>query len=119
MPKSEPPIFNLAGKSSDSTSKIETIKNLIFGDQMQAYEAEFEVLKKDMASKKDELDKLIDDVRAELMKSIDELSTEVGDRISELEKNLYTKVGKLEENTLNKKDLGNVLIKLGEKISKE
>ena len=40
------------GASIDSASKIEAIKNLIFGENIQQYITEFETLKKEIDSKK-------------------------------------------------------------------
>ena len=41
----------------DSASKIEVIKNLIFGDNIAEYNSEFEALKKDIDYKRKELKK--------------------------------------------------------------
>ena len=37
----------------DSSSKIDAIKQLIFGENMQAYDSEFETLKQDILNKKE------------------------------------------------------------------
>lgn len=104
---------------NDPSSKIEAIKNLIFGDNIAAYNSEFEKVKKDIASKKKELEDFIEDARKELHQAIDNLSTDVNIRITELEDNLADKVDMLDSKKVDKQVLGDLLINLGEKISQK
>ena len=101
----------------NSTSKIEAIKNLIFGDNIVQYDSEFETLKNDLQKKKEHLKNYIDEVRNELMQSIDSLSTDVNIRITDLEDAINTKTDALSEKKVDRKELGKLLISLGEKIS--
>ncbi len=101
----------------DSASKIEAIKNLIFGENIVQYDGEFETIRKDLQKKKEVLENYIDEVRNELMQSIDSLSTDVNIRITDLEQALQEKTDKLSEKKVDKKELGKLLINLGEKIS--
>ena len=101
---------------TDSASKIEVIKNLIFGENIAEYNSEFETLKKEIDSKREELQKYIDEAREELTSSIDNLSTDINIRITDLENFLEDKADKLENQKVDKKLLGNLLISLGEKI---
>ena len=103
--------------SSEATSKIDAIKQLIFGENMQAYDSEFETLKKDILTKKKELEVLMDEVKSELLQNIDNLSTDINIRITELENNLEDKVDDLNEKKVDRKLLGELFTKLGEKIS--
>ena len=102
--------------SVDSSSKLEAIKNLIFGENIQQYDSEFETLKKDIDAKREALQSYIDDARDELMKSIDSLSTDVNIRITELESALEDKAEELQVSKVDKTTLGDLLINLGEKI---
>ncbi len=106
-------------KDLETASKIELIKNLIFGENIQAYDSEFELLKKDIFSKKKALEELIEAVRTDLRMSIDDVSTDINIRITELEDKLDTRFEDLEQNQLDKKELGDLLIQLGEKIQKK
>jgi uncharacterized protein YoxC len=120
MPKADKPVFELHQKAEeDSTSKIEAIKNLIFGEQIEVYDAEFEKLKADIQAKKKVLDTLIEEVREELTSSIDNLSTDLSIRITELEENLEGKLEDLESATVNRKELGRLLVDLGERVAKK
>lgn len=108
---------NVAPNSVDASSKIDAIKQLIFGENMQAYDSEFETLKQDILKKKEELEQLIDEVKTELLQNIDNLSTDVNIRITELEASLEEKTDALDEKKVDRKLLGELFTKLGEKIS--
>ena len=120
-----PNIFNMSNKKTEgltneqveSASKIEAIKNLIFGENIIQYDSEFETLKQDLNDKKKQLENYIDEVRNELMQSIDSLSTDVNIRITDLEDAINAKTDELSEKKVDRKELGKLLISLGEKIS--
>ncbi len=101
----------------DSVSKIETIKNLIFGDNIQQYDSEFEALKKDILTKREELKALLEETTREINILVDNLSTDLNIRITELENNFSDKIEGLESEKVNKKTLGNLLVKIGNQIS--
>ena len=104
-------------QEGESASKIEAIKNLIFGENIVQYDSEFETLKKDLQKKKEHLENYIDEVRNELMQAIDSLSTDVNIRITDLEDAVSAKTEALAEEKVDRKELGKLLISLGEKIS--
>lgn len=104
---------------NDPSSKIEAIKNLIFGDNIEAYNSEFDAVKKDIQSKKKELEDFIEETRKELNQTIDNLSTDINIRITELEDNLADKADELNNKKVDKRTLGDLLISLGEKISEK
>lgn len=104
------------GSPLDATSKLEVIKDLIFGENMAAYNAEFEQLKEEILAKKKELESLLDSVREELTQNIDNLSTDLNIRITELEDSLNQKIENTENASVNRDELSSLLIKLGESI---
>jgi len=109
---------NLNGKPIDAKSKIDAIKDLIFGENIQAYNSEFEAVKEDIISKKKELENLIDNIKAELLQSIDSLNTDLNIRITDIEDSLNDKIEKIEiNNNSTKKLLSDLFINLGKKIS--
>ena len=114
MSKTTPEV---ASNINDASSKIETIKNLIFGENIQAYDSEFETLKKDITKKKDELKGFVEETRQELNTLIDNLSTDISIRITELEDSIQEKAEDLETKKVDKKTLGQLLVKLGNQIS--
>jgi len=101
----------------NANSKIDAIKQLIFGENIQAYDNEFDTLKKDILNKKNELEDLIESVKAELIKTIDSTATDINIRITELEDKMEDRLEDLDDKKLNRRDLGDLLVKLGEKIS--
>lgn len=101
----------------ESVSKIETIKNLIFGDHIEQYDSEFDALKKDILSKREELKQLLEDTTKELNTLVDNLSTDLNIRITEVENNFSDNIDNIEAKKVNKKTLGELLIKLGNQIS--
>jgi len=117
MTKKDKIVFKLEDKIESSASKIDVIKNLIFGETIQAYDAEFEDLKKDILKKKKVLEDLVDEIRSELNTTLDNVSTDVNIRITELEKNISDKIEDIEEEKVNREMLGKLLVELGERIS--
>ncbi|UZO81957.1 fructose 1,6-bisphosphatase [Aquimarina sp. ERC-38] len=105
-------------KLSEAVSKIETIKNLIFGDDIATYNSEFENLKKDIRMRKKELEEFIEDTRKELIQTIDNLHTDINIRMTELEDKIQEHSDNLEYKKVDKKEIGSLLINLGEKIAK-
>jgi chaperonin cofactor prefoldin len=105
--------------TSDPSTKIEAIKNLIFGENIQAYNSEFDNIKNDILAKKKALETLIEEVRSELIQNIDNLSTDLNIRITELESNMENKLDDLDEKKVDRRQLGQLLINLGEKIGQE
>ena len=100
----------------EQTSKIEAIKNLIFGENIAQYNQEFDQVKKEINKRKEELEVYIEDVRKELSQSIDNLSTDIGIRISELEDTVSEKTDNLDHLKVDKKTIGDMFFSLGEKI---
>lgn len=98
-------------------SKIDAIKDILFGDDIQTYDSEFKNVKKDILEKKNQLLAVIEDTRKELDTAIDSLSTDINIRITSLEDKLNDKINDLDTDKVNKSTLGKLLIQLGEKIS--
>lgn len=102
---------------AENASKIEAIKNLIFGENIAEYNSEFEDIKADIDKKKKNLEALIETTKIELNQAIDNLGTDLNIRITELEDSLENKMGNLDEKKVDRKLLGELLVKLGNKIS--
>ncbi len=103
----------------DPTSKIDVIRELIFGENISAYNSEFENLKKDIEKKRLELKNLMEDIKDELHKNIDALATDINIRITDLERNLEDKTEDLLDRKVEKDTLADFLIELGENIRKK
>lgn len=112
-------VVQLNDKQEEAKSKIEIIKNLIFGENIEAYDSEFDLLKKDIERKKKILEELIEEVRQDLKTAIDNVATDVNIRITELEDKLEDKIESLQTDKVDKRMLGKLLMDLGEKVGKE
>ncbi len=102
----------------DASSKIETIKNLIFGENIKAYDSEFETLKKDLETKREELKSYIEEVHQELNALVDNLSTDLNIRLTALEDKFNDRADELDEVKVDRSLLGDLLVKMGENIRK-
>ena len=100
----------------DANSKIDAIKQLIFGENMAEYSQEFDTLKKELEKRRQELSDFIDDTRKELMVAVDNLGTDLNIRISDLEEAINDKTENLSKSKIDKSQLGDLLIEMGEKI---
>ena len=109
----------ITSNSLESAQRLEAIKNLIFGENIQQIDQDFQSLKNLIDQRKDELDTYIDDTRKELMGTIDNLSTDLNIRITDLEASLLEKSNHLNHKKVDRTTLGNMLVSLGEKIMKD
>ncbi|QCX01728.1 fructose 1,6-bisphosphatase [Aggregatimonas sangjinii] len=112
-------VVQLNDKKEEAASKIEIIKNLIFGENIEAYDSEFDLLKKDILNKKKVLEDLIEEVRQDLKSAIDNVATDVNIRITELEDKIDDKLEGLETDKVDRKMLGKLLVDLGEKVGQK
>lgn len=112
-------VLPLNDKQEEAASKIEIIKNLIFGENIKTYDSEFESLKKDIREKKRILEELIEEARQELKTAIDNVATDVNIRITELEDKIDDKMENMQTDMVDKKMLGGILMDLGEKLSQK
>ncbi len=110
---------NLPPSGLESAQRLEAIKNLIFGENIQQIDQDFQGLKTLIEQRKEELDNYIEDTRKELMHSIDNLSTDLNIRITDLESSLEEKANALNHKKVDRTTLGNMLVSLGEKIMKD
>ncbi len=117
MTKNNETIFKLEDKIEGAASKIDIIKNLIFGDTIQEYNAEFEALKNDMLQKKESLESLMEEIRTDLHTTIDTIATDVNIRITELEKSVEDKMDNLEQDIVQREQLSKLFIEIGKKIA--
>ena len=104
---------------ASTASKIDAIKELIFGDNIQTYDSEFESIKNNLATAKQESEDVIDSIRKELNKTIDNLNTDLNIRVTDLENKLNQQIENLDKKKVDRKLLGKLLISLGDKISQE
>jgi len=107
----------IIAQEANTVSKIDAIKEIIFGENMQAYSSDFKAIKKDLNDVKKELESLINDVKKEMLQTIDSMDTDINIRITNVEETLNDKIDTLEETKLDRKVLGKLLVNIGNKIS--
>ncbi len=117
MNAQEQPEIDKKETTTNVNSKIDAIKELIFGENIQAYNSEFESVKADILAKKQELQDLISTVESELLKNIDNLSTDINIRVTDLENTLNDKLSDLDDKKASRKMLSDLFIKLGQNIA--
>lgn len=101
---------------AESNSKLDAIRNLIFGENIQQYDSEFDLLKKDILAKRQELHDLVEETREELNKAVDNISTDLNIRISDLESKMQEDLEDINAAKVDRNMLGDALISLAEKI---
>jgi gas vesicle protein len=100
----------------DNSSKIDVIRNLIFGENIEQYNSEFELLKKDILNKRKELHTLIEETSSELNAAIDNLSTDLNIRITDLESKVEEQMEDMDAKKLDRDMLSDALRKLADNI---
>ena len=70
----------------ESAQRLEAIKNLIFGENIQQIDQEFQAIKNHIEKRKEELEDFIAETRKELNSTIDNLATDLNIRITDLER---------------------------------
>ncbi|MEL6538668.1 MAG: hypothetical protein AAFQ98_24835 [Bacteroidota bacterium] len=110
------PPTNVSNGSADPMDKLGVIRDIIFGQNMEEYNQQFNELKRLVDEKKAELDQYIQDVKGDLHDKIQELDKMMKDQVHDLEDNFAAKAARLEEEKMNRATLGDLLIDIGTKI---
>ncbi len=108
-----------AANHPESASRIEAIKNLIFGENIQQIDIEFQTIRNEIDKKKEELESYIAQVNKELSQTLDNLETDLNIRITELDNKTNENVAMLNHKKMDRKILGDFLINMGENILKD
>lgn len=100
-------------------ARIEAIKQLIFGENIQQIDSDFETLRNDLEKKKQELEYYIALVNKQLTEAMDNMETDINIRITELERSTTQRMDSLQHTKTDRKQLGEWLKDLGEKLMKD
>ena len=93
-------------------SKLQAVKELIFGQEIKDYDSEFKHLHKLIENNKDQ--HASDNSKQE--KALQHLEKVITSRIDRLEADLLNKVTNLENKKTDRAKLGKLLIQIGEKL---
>ncbi len=108
-----------AANHPESASRIEAIKNLIFGENIQQIDIEFQTIRNEIDKKKEDLENYIALVNKELSQTIDNLETDLNIRITDLDAKTNDNVAMLTHKKVDRKILGELLVNMGENILKD
>ena len=108
--------------------KIEAVKQLIFGENMQQYDSEFNEVRATIKKTKQELvneidetrtalTDLINETRESLNKAVSDLRNDMNKKTSQLRADLDDSVADLDERKVNRKLLGELLQMMGKQIA--
>ncbi len=103
------------GMSGDP--KIEAVKQLIFGENMQKYDSEFNEVKALIKKTRTELENEINDTREALTKMLSDLRSDTTKKMTQLRSDMDDAVQDLDERKVNRKLLGAMLQEVGQKIA--
>jgi len=108
-------------QSIPENTKIEAIKDLLFGDNLQQYEVKFDALEEGIKALRAEFNQKIEVLSTELLKSIHEveISNQKNlENVNKSQKNVDKQLDKIEEKIVqnNKKLLSEALISIGESL---
>ena len=115
-----------AENTNKEIEKINAIRDIIFGSDMQEYDHKFETLKKDLDDrykkhKKDlqELQKTIDNKLDELKDTMMELKKQTDTQIDSLTSDVNQELDTLRDDKTERRTLGALLEELGRKLQSE
>ncbi len=101
---------------NDATnSKIDAIKELIFGNNIKEYEHEFNEIKNIIAHNKEEIERNLNEAKNEIFDAMEELREDLNRQLDELHLNMNNEIDRLQENKTDR----SLLVKLFSDLSKE
>jgi len=93
-------------------SKLQAVKELIFGKEIQDYDAEFKNIHKLINENKANSDQN----NADQLKALDNLEKSITARIDKLEAEVMKRIALLDNKKTDRAKLGKLLIQMGEKL---
>jgi len=105
---------NLNGTSS----RVDAIKDLIFGENIQEYDARFSKLESKLNSTEKKLTKMIQNLGKEINSNLETFNKSISDDVEKNFKQLAKQVKALEASKTDKDNLANLLISLAEELKK-
>ena len=101
--------------SESEISKLQAVKELIFGQEIKDYDAEFKQIHGDLQ----ELGKQLRSDDTNLRKMIENLEKTLTSRIDRVEADLQKKFSQLDHKKTDRAKLGKMLIQIGEKLQNQ
>jgi len=102
-------------KASD-VQRIDAIKELIFGENMQEYDAEFKDVKDLIAKTKQDLIDQLEQAREGLIDDIEKLRTNMNEQLDELRKDTDNRIYDLQDAKTDRRELAKMLHDVADKL---
>lgn len=100
-----------------SDPKIEAVKQLIFGENMQQYDSEFNDIKALIKKSRTDIENELNETRESLNAMINDLRNDMNKKVTQLRTELDETSAELDDKKLNRKLLGALLQEMGKQIS--
>ncbi len=104
------------GDEQTSDPRIDAIKDIIFGENMKEYDAEFKKIKEYIEEQKIILETAIDSLRSDMDKMMEELRGDFDDSVKSLKEKTLEELSNLDDAKANKATLGSMLEDIGKKL---
>jgi transketolase len=98
--------------------KIETIRDILFGQQIESYEAEFNSLKKRLEAERQTMESKVDSIHKELSNAISQLNARMTETIQKNHDFTLREIKRIDHEKTNREALGEWLIELGTRLKK-
>ncbi|MFK7905194.1 MAG: hypothetical protein AB8B69_08720 [Chitinophagales bacterium] len=102
---------------TNTQPQIDAIRNIIFGQNMQDYDQKFSTLNDSLKQNRSEIDEKIEQTKNYLLEEMRQMENRFNAQLQELNDRLTKESERLEDKKLNRKQLGELLIEIGNKIS--
>ena len=97
--------------------QIDAIRNIIFGQNMQDYDKRFKEVNDHLNQNRQEIEALIEQTKNYLLEEMRQMENRLSNQLKELNDKLNSESERLEDKKLNRRDLGALLVEIGNKIS--
>ncbi|MDN5204477.1 hypothetical protein QQ008_23995 [Fulvivirgaceae bacterium BMA10] len=105
---------NMSQESIDP--RIDAIKEIIFGENIKEYEAEFKKLRQYVDEQRDILENAVDSLRSDAERLLEELRNDFDETIASLKDDMHKEITTLNKDKADRKRLGDLLEDIGRKL---
>ncbi len=102
----------------DPVNQLDAIKNIIFGQEMEQLNASLKEVDKTQNSRISKLEERLSEVEASFAAELKELKSELMSEMNTRIDSLQADVDQLSENKADRRQLGELLMKMGEQLMK-
>lgn len=103
-------------QNAANDAKIDAIKELIFGENIQQYDVEFKEIRDSIKLAQKQMNERLENTAAELKNLIDTVQNEQNQKLSDLQSKMNEEVASLKSTKLDRQLLGDLLQEIGGKI---